>query len=65
MVKLLTTQEVASMLKVHPGTVSRWLHQGHLRGIKIGPGGLWRVRSDVLQNFILQNQTPGRAKRGE
>jgi len=48
--RLLTTEEIAAILSVHPRTVMRWLRQGKLKGVKIGR--LWRVRPEDFEAFI-------------
>ena len=52
MTKLYTPQQVAQILQISVPTVKRWLLSGELPGIKIGPGGYWRVRSDDLDKYI-------------
>ena len=47
-----TPDQVAEILQVSVPTVKRWLLTGELPGIKIGPGGHWRVRSDELAAYI-------------
>lgn len=37
-----TIQEVAIFLKVHPGTVRRWIAGGRLQAIRL-PGGAYRI----------------------
>ncbi len=51
MTKLYTPQQVAKILQISVPTVKRWLLSGELPGIKIGPGGYWRVRSDDLVKY--------------
>lgn len=48
--ELLTVNEVAQILKIHPFTIRLWLKQGKLSGVKIG--GRWRVRRSALEGFI-------------
>jgi len=50
--RLYTPDQVAEILQVSVPTVKRWLLAGELPGIKIGPGGHWRVRSDELAAYI-------------
>lgn len=47
MEKMLTPNQVAEILQVHPDTVVRWLRDGTLKGIKVG--GLWRIRARDLE----------------
>ena len=51
---LLTPEEVAKRLKVHRGTVMRWLQQGKLKGVKAGKQ--WRVREEDLRAFLEQRK---------
>lgn len=50
--RLLTIAEVAEKLRVSRRTVRHWLQTGRLTGLKIG--GQWRVKLDVLEEFIRQ-----------
>ena len=44
---LLTTVEVAAMLRIHPSSVRRWIERGEVEAIQL-PGGRYRVpRSEV------------------
>ena len=45
--KLYTPVEVAAILQISTRTVTRWLRDGTLKGIKTGPR-LWRVPSSEL-----------------
>ncbi len=44
---LLTTKEVAAKARVSTVTVTRWMHDGTLAGIKVGPRTFRFRRSDV------------------
>lgn len=46
----LTVDEAASVLKVDPETVRRWLNAGRLKGVK--PAGQWRIAESDLQDFL-------------
>lgn len=52
---VLTTEEVAQMLRVTRRTVTTWLQQGKLAGIKLGEGrgAEWRIRQQDLDAFIV------------
>ena len=52
--KHLTPHEVATILKVHPRTVMRWLHNEYLVGYKLGTSktSLWRIPEVELTKFI-------------
>ncbi len=47
--EVLTSAEVADLLKVHLSSVRRWSRNGKLRGYRLGGEGDWRfLRKDVL-----------------
>lgn len=48
--KLLTTEQVAEILQVHPFTVLKYIKQGKLKGIKLGR--VWRIRESDVDKFI-------------
>lgn len=52
--QLLTTNEIAEILRVHQRTVQRWISSNRLKAIKVGPKIL-RVRQQDLNEF-LENQ---------
>ncbi len=56
MSKLYTPNQVAALLQVSVATIKRWLISGELPGIKMGPAGHWRIRSDVLQDYLLKHE---------
>lgn len=41
--RMLTTQQVAERLQLHPITVQRWLRDGRLKGTKLPGKAGWRV----------------------
>jgi excisionase family DNA binding protein len=47
---LLTVDDVARELRVHPRTVHRWLHAGELQGHRVGPH--WRIRRRDLTAYL-------------
>lgn len=47
---MLTVNEVAERLKVHPQTVYRWIYTGKLKSIKI-EGGV-RITEEQYEEFI-------------
>jgi len=53
MEKLLSPDDVASLLGVKTKTVSDWLRAGRLRGHKAGR--LWRVYQQDLERFLKPN----------
>jgi excisionase family DNA binding protein len=48
--ELLTLQEVARLVKVHPHSVRRWIKRRLLTGIKVREQ--WRVRRADLEAFL-------------
>lgn len=43
--EVLTVEGVAARYGVNPQTVRRWLASGKVRGFRVGPTGVWRVRA--------------------
>jgi excisionase family DNA binding protein len=55
--EVLTSNEVAELLKVHLSSVRRWSRSGKLRGYRLGGSGEWRfLRKDVL-SFLYSYST--------
>lgn len=50
--ELMTVEEVADALKVHPESVRRWLREGRLDGYRISRRGGWRIRPDSVQQLL-------------
>lgn len=50
--ELLTTSQVAAILKLHRETVKQWCVSGRLPAFKVGKA--WRVRRSELQKWIEQ-----------
>ena len=44
---LLRVQETANLLKVSKWTIYRWIEEGRLSAVKLGPGSLRVVRTSV------------------
>lgn len=50
--ELLTVEEVARLLKMHPDYVRKLLRDGKIPGEKVtGPGGRWRVRRSNVEKL--------------
>ena len=50
---LLTIQEVADYLSLHPTTVWKLCKSGNMPGaFKIGGNGRWRIKKDLLESNI-------------
>ena len=60
--ELLTVEEAAGRLKMHPVTVRRLLRDGQLPGRKIG-ARQWRISADALKAYVDGGQKP--AAKGE
>jgi len=50
--QMLTVNQVAHLLNVHPGTVRRWEKRGQLKSYRLGPKKVIRFRKDELYGFI-------------
>ena len=48
--KLLTSEQVAQILQVHPFTVLKYIKAGKLKGIKLGR--VWRIRESDVEKFL-------------
>jgi len=54
----LTPGEIAEKYRISRGTVTRWLHEGHLQGFKIRNS--WRVPEEAV--FTLIEESTGRRR---
>jgi excisionase family DNA binding protein len=52
---VMTTAEVAQYLRVNKATVYRLIHEENLPAVKIG--NLWRVRRDLLEEWLKERGT--------
>jgi len=50
--RMLTVNEVAYLLHVHPSTVRRWEKEGQLKSYRFGPKGVIRFKIEDVSNFI-------------
>ncbi|MEE9248528.1 MAG: helix-turn-helix domain-containing protein [Dehalococcoidia bacterium] len=57
--QMLTVNEVARLLRVHPNSVRRWANQGLIRAYRIGVRGDRRFRPDDVDRF-LESWEPSR-----
>jgi len=52
--EMYTTQEVADFLRVHVGTVRRWIEEGKIETVKFGKRHL--IKKEELQKVIESNK---------
>jgi excisionase family DNA binding protein len=55
---LLTTAEVAKLLRVAQSTVQRWVQLGQLSAIRLPSGGL-RIRRRDVEKLLAEDQSEG------
>lgn len=53
---MLTVQEVAEQLNVHPDTVRQWIRNGDLEAIDLGGRAGFRVSESALDRFIRERK---------
>jgi excisionase family DNA binding protein len=56
--ELLSVGEVAERLGVHRATVYRYVHGGELPALRLGEDGPYRIRSDVLDQWLVPVNPP-------
>lgn len=61
MSELLTVHETAKRLKLHPGTIARYIREGSLSALKFGR--VWRIREDELARFMKRHEIKSRVKK--
>ena len=54
---LMTVEEAAAVLRVHPNTAKKLLREGKLVGTKVGRA--WRIRREVLMAFVAAGAGEG------
>ena len=58
---LYTIDELASILKLHPKTILRFVHEGKIKARKIGKS--WRISQNALKEYAhAELATPSRSK---
>jgi uncharacterized protein YndB with AHSA1/START domain len=58
--ELVTVTEAATILRVAPSTVHRWLNDGFIAGEQLTSGAPWRIRlTDELRNRFVDHSPPG------
>jgi len=50
-----TTEQVATLIQVHPLTILKYIKSGQLKAIKLGR--VYRIRESSLQAFLEQEST--------
>jgi excisionase family DNA binding protein len=58
--QLLTVDEVAERLQIHPETIRRWLREGRLEGYRISRKGGWRIRPQAVTDMLESEQFEGK-----
>ena len=53
--QMLTTTEVAQLLRVHPNTVRQWANKGLLRAYRLGTRRDRRFKREDVDSFIQGN----------
>lgn len=51
---MLTVQEVARLLHIHPNTLRRWSNQGLIKAYRITPRGDRRFRRQEILDFLAK-----------
>lgn len=54
MANMLTVQEVARLLHIHPNTLRRWSNRGLIKAYRITPRGDRRYRRQEIINFLAK-----------
>lgn len=49
----MTVRQVAAALQVHPNTVAKWIHDGKLKGSKLG--NRYRITLESFDAFLNEN----------
>jgi excisionase family DNA binding protein len=65
---MLTVQEVARLLHIHPNTLRRWSNRGLIKAYRITPRGDRRYQREEILNFLARlnaNHGDGRADNGQ
>jgi excisionase family DNA binding protein len=52
---VMTLEEVATLLRVHPSTVYRLLRLGHLPAFKLGSD--WRFRKESIEDWVKKQES--------
>ncbi|MCM8763240.1 MAG: helix-turn-helix domain-containing protein [Candidatus Omnitrophica bacterium] len=52
--KLLTLEEAAQYLDIHPGTLYRWVKEKRVPSFKVGR--IWRFKKEKLEDWLKKNE---------
>jgi excisionase family DNA binding protein len=52
---MLTLNEVARLLHVHPNTLRRWCKDGRIQSYRIAPRGDRRFKQEEIARFLAEN----------
>jgi excisionase family DNA binding protein len=52
---VMTLEEVAIFLRVHPSTIYRLLRLGHIPAFKLGSD--WRFRRESIEDWLMQQES--------
>ncbi len=58
--RLLTVEEAAKQLRVHPESVRRWLRNGTIHGHRLTRRAGWRVPESELRRFLEEGMHEGK-----
>lgn len=63
---MLTVQEVARLLHIHPNTLRRWSNRGLIKAYRITPRGDRRFRREEILDFLARlNANHGDSRRAD
>jgi len=52
---LFRPDEVAGLFFISTQTVYRWINEGHIPAVKVGPHGTIRIKRDDVERLILDD----------
>lgn len=55
--KLLTVEQAAEKLQMHPATIRRYIRDGQISGVRLG-ARQWRISAAALKAFIEKGGAP-------
>lgn len=58
--QLLTVDDVAEKLQIHPETIRRWLRDGRLEGYRFSRKGGWRIRPESVTKMLEAETLEGK-----